>query len=108
MRALAVTAAKRSEFLPDLPTFREVGIDYTDGESYGLLGPKGLSEPIVRKVTGALAEAVNEPAFREVMRKTYTTVEYLNRDQYLALLQERERDWQRYLANPTYRELMKQ
>lgn len=108
MRALAVTAAKRSEFLPDLPTFRETGIDYVDGESYGLLGPKALPEPIVRKVMTVLAEAVNEPAFRDVMRKTYTTVEYLNRDQYLALLQERERDWQRYLANPTYRELMKQ
>ncbi|HEY5899772.1 MAG TPA: tripartite tricarboxylate transporter substrate binding protein [Burkholderiales bacterium] len=108
MRGLAVTAGARSEFLPDMPTYREVGVDYTDGESYGLLGPKGLPDAIVKKVSAAVAEAVKEPAFRDVMRKTYTSVQYLNPEQYLALLQERERDWQRYLAIPAFRELMKQ
>ena len=108
MRPLAVTAGTRSEFLPDVPTYRELGIDYVDGESYGLVGPKGTPDAVVQKVSAAIAEAVKEQGFRDAMRKTYTTIQYLNAEQYLGLLQEREKAWQGYLANPQFRQLMQQ
>jgi tripartite-type tricarboxylate transporter receptor subunit TctC len=108
LRPLAVTAGTRSEFLPETPTYRETGIDYVDGESYGVVGPKGTPDAVVQKVAAALAEATREPQFRDVMKKTFTTVQYLNTEQYRALLQERDKAWQGYLANPKFRELMKQ
>jgi tripartite-type tricarboxylate transporter receptor subunit TctC len=103
LRALAVTAGKRSEFLPDVPTYREAGIDYTDSETYGLVAPQGTPEAVVQKIAEAVAESVKDPAFRETMRKTFTSVEYLSPAQYRAALLERERDWQKHLANPAFR-----
>lgn len=107
LRPLAITAGKRSEFLPDVPTYKELGIDYEDFESYGLLAPAGLPEEIVNKIASAVAEAVKEPGFLETMRKTYTSVEYLGPRDYREALQKRDGDWRRHLSNARFVELLK-
>jgi|LauGreDrversion4_2_1035121.scaffolds.fasta_scaffold11798_8 tripartite-type tricarboxylate transporter receptor subunit TctC len=107
LRPLAITAGKRSEFLPDVPTYRELGIDYEDYESYGLLGPAGLPGAIVQKLAAAVAEAVKEPSFLETMRKTYTSVEYVAPAEYRAQLQARDAEWRRHLGNARFVELLK-
>ncbi len=107
LRPLAITAGKRSEFLPDVPTYRELGIDYEDYESYGLLASAGLPDDIVNKIAAAVAEAVKEPAFLETMRKTYTSVEYLSPSDYRVSLQKRDADWRKHLGNPRFVELLK-
>ena len=55
---------------------------------------------------GSVAEAVKDAGFQETMRKSYTSIEYLGPAQYRAALAERERDWQRHLGNPKFRELL--
>jgi tripartite-type tricarboxylate transporter receptor subunit TctC len=48
LRALAVTAAKRASFLPDLPTMAESGLPgFESVASYALLAPAGTSKDIV-------------------------------------------------------------
>ena len=48
LRALAVTAAKRASFLPDLPTIAESGLPgFESVASYALLAPAGTSKDIV-------------------------------------------------------------
>ena len=106
LRALAVTAGARSEFLPDVPTYRETGIDYADGEHYGIVGPKGLPEPIVQRLAAAIADAVKLPDFQALMKKTYTSIQYLAPADYQKLLDEREREWRRYLGNAKFIEVM--
>jgi tripartite-type tricarboxylate transporter receptor subunit TctC len=108
IKALAVTAGKRSEFLPDVATYKELGINYGDGESYGLVGPKGLPPAIVNKISSAIAEATKDEGFLSIMRKSYTSVQYLNADEYLNLLNERNAAWDQYLANPKFVQLLKQ
>ena len=107
IKAFAVTASKRSEFLPDVPTYRELGINYVDGESYGILGPKDLPSSVIAKISAAIAEASADTNFKELMRKSAISVEYLNPDQYKSLLVEREAAWNQHLNNPKFLDLIK-
>ena len=51
LRPLAVTSAKRSTSLPDVPTVAELGMKGFDVSTwYGLFGPKNLPAPIVTKL----------------------------------------------------------
>lgn len=66
LRALAVTSARRSEALPDLPTLRELGIDgYDVGTWWGLLAPAGTPDAIVDKLNAAMRKAVAQPVVKE-------------------------------------------
>ncbi len=66
LRALAVTSARRSEALPDLPTLHELGIDgYDVGTWWGLLAPAGTPEAIVGKLNAAMRKAVAQPEVKE-------------------------------------------
>jgi len=56
LRAIAVTGAKRSPLLPDVPTVSEAGLPGFDVSSwYGLFGPAGLPKNIIAKVNGDTA-----------------------------------------------------
>jgi tripartite-type tricarboxylate transporter receptor subunit TctC len=63
-RALAVTSPKRMTALPNVPTAREAGMDYETFGWLALLGPAGMSKPVVDKLHRALEEAVNDPGVR--------------------------------------------
>src|ERR1043165_443255 len=66
LRALAVTSARRSSALPQLPTAAESGMPGLEISSwYGLWGPKDLPKEIVARVNGALSAAMREPAVIE-------------------------------------------
>ena len=66
LRALAVTSAKRSSVLPELPTAAESGLPGLEISTwYGFWGPKGLPDGIVTRVNAALSEAMREPAVVE-------------------------------------------
>lgn len=65
LRALAVTSAKRSSVLPDLPTLAEAGVEGYEATSwYGVLGPKAMPADIVAKLNGELARIVHNPAMK--------------------------------------------
>ena len=58
VRALAVAMDKRHPLLPDVPTFRELGIDWVDGAYRGIGVPKGTS-PEARKRLSDMWAALN-------------------------------------------------
>jgi len=59
MRALAVTGAKRSPLLPDVPTFAEAGLPaFEIPLRWGIAAPAGTPRPIVDKVNQALNAAL--------------------------------------------------
>ena len=55
---LAVTGAKRSFALPEVPTIRESGLDYLINGWYGILAPPGTPAAIVQKLRDEVAKAV--------------------------------------------------
>jgi len=66
LRALAVTSARRSSAVPELPTAVESGMPGLEISSwYGFWGPKDMPKEIVARVNAALSDAMREPAVIE-------------------------------------------
>jgi tripartite-type tricarboxylate transporter receptor subunit TctC len=66
VRAVAVTTARRSEQLPDVPTLAEAGIKGIDVPSwYGVMLPAATPPPLVARVQAAMAAAIAQPAVRD-------------------------------------------
>jgi tripartite-type tricarboxylate transporter receptor subunit TctC len=66
LRDFAVTGAKRSSALPDLPTIRESG--YPEFEAYiwfGLFAPKGTPSGIVAKINAEVSRIMQTPAMQK-------------------------------------------
>lgn len=66
LRAYAVTSAKRTKTLPDVPTVAESGVpDYEYSTWYGLLVPAGVPKPIVDKLSQTTMKVLEMPDVRE-------------------------------------------
>jgi len=67
IRALAVTSAKHSTLMPQLPTLAESGLSGFDATlSYGLLAPAGTPRPIIERLNKELRAAL---AMEEVRKR---------------------------------------
>jgi tripartite-type tricarboxylate transporter receptor subunit TctC len=67
VRAVAVTSEKRSRLLPEVPTFREAGLDYSGQGWWGLAVPKGTPTPIVDKLNATFVAVFSDPKFSEFL-----------------------------------------
>ncbi len=66
LRALAVSSAKRSPSVPELPTVAEAGIPgFAVDQWYALFAPTGTPKEIVAKLYGEIAKTVAHPETRE-------------------------------------------
>jgi tripartite-type tricarboxylate transporter receptor subunit TctC len=66
LRALAVSSAKRSAAVPELPTISEAGLPGYDATAwYGLLAPAGTAPEIIAKLNTAAVTGIKQPDFAE-------------------------------------------
>jgi tripartite-type tricarboxylate transporter receptor subunit TctC len=65
LRAIAVTTAKRSPALPDLPTIAETVPGYEVELWYGVLGPRGLPKNIIERWNTEIRKATKLPDMKE-------------------------------------------
>ena len=66
LKALAVTSAKRSALVPDLPTVAESGLAGFESTTwFGVYGPKGLDTAITSRVAAELQRALQKPDVAE-------------------------------------------
>ena len=65
VKILAVSTAKRSPFLPEVPTLKESGIDVDADAWMGLIGPGDLPKAMVEAINKDVAAIVKLPAIRE-------------------------------------------
>ena len=72
VRALAVTSAKRSPYVPEVPSMDEAGVaGYNEAGSdlwFGIVGPAGIPKPIVLLLNAKLIEALRAPDMRQRIR----------------------------------------
>jgi tripartite-type tricarboxylate transporter receptor subunit TctC len=61
LRALGISSAERYASVPEIPTFKEQGIDVVTTEWYGLLAPAGTPRPIVDKLNAEMKRIVALP-----------------------------------------------
>jgi tripartite-type tricarboxylate transporter receptor subunit TctC len=93
-RALAITSPKRVETAPNIPTFAEQGYPSFDLVLwYGMTGPKGLPEPIVRKINAALKDALSSPDVQKALRDATAEPIYSTPEQMLAFVQKEAARW---------------
>ena len=71
VRALAVSADKRSPQLPDIPTFAEAGLDYPGQGWWGLGAPKGTPRPAIEKINAEFVRTFSDPKFGEFLQKQF-------------------------------------
>src|SRR5438105_1004897 len=72
---IVVAAPQRLKELPDVPTFKEVGLEPVNRMAYyGVYGPKGLSPEIVGKVHDGIVKALQDPAVRKRIEDTGSIV----------------------------------
>jgi tripartite-type tricarboxylate transporter receptor subunit TctC len=68
MRALAVSSARRSSFYSELPTVGEAGVPgYQSVAWYGLVGPKGMTAELVKKIADEAQRAAATEGARSVV-----------------------------------------
>lgn len=68
-KVLAIATEERHEWLPDVPTFKEQGIDLVAAIDRGLAVPKGTPKEIKEKLFNALKEINNLPEYKKKMKK---------------------------------------
>jgi tripartite-type tricarboxylate transporter receptor subunit TctC len=66
LKALAVTSARRSPALPDVPTLAESGISSAESGSWvALMAPAGTPQAIIDKIASDMKEVVADPKVKE-------------------------------------------
>ena len=71
LTALVVAAPQRVPAMPDVPTFKEVGLEPVNRMAYyGIVGPKGLPKPIVDRINAATYKVLQDPAIRKRIEET--------------------------------------
>jgi tripartite-type tricarboxylate transporter receptor subunit TctC len=66
VRALAVSGAKRSSSLPEVPTFAESGLPgYTVSSWFGISAPRGTPREVIAKLHAEVVKALADPGVRE-------------------------------------------
>ena len=86
LRALALMADKRSPFLPDVPTFKELGFNFTSGSSRGFSFPKETPKAIVTTFANAVKQVMDSAEFKANAEKTAFPSDYQNPEEYAAYI----------------------
>jgi tripartite-type tricarboxylate transporter receptor subunit TctC len=72
---IVVAAPQRLPQLPNVPTFKEVGLEPVNRMAYyGIYGPKGLSKEVVEKINGGVKKALQDPAVVKRIQDTGSLV----------------------------------
>ncbi|MDP3616896.1 MAG: tripartite tricarboxylate transporter substrate binding protein, partial [Rhodoferax sp.] len=70
VRGLAIAMEKRHPLLPDVPTFKELGIDWIDGAYRGIGVPKSTSPEARKRLSDLWAALNNEPEMKDLAAKS--------------------------------------
>ena len=80
---IVVAAPQRLTQLPNVPTFKEVGLEPVNRMAYyGIYGPKGLPKEVVDKINSGVKKALEDPAVRKRIEDTGSLVVANTPDQF--------------------------
>ncbi len=89
VRALAVAMEKRHPLMPNVPTFRELGVDWVDGAYRGVGVPKSTSPEARKRLSDMWLALNNDPEMKELAAKSGFELVNVGTDQMDAFMKER-------------------
>jgi tripartite-type tricarboxylate transporter receptor subunit TctC len=95
LRILAVASEKRDPLFPNVPTFKEVGIDFVFGVWRCLVAPKDTPKEIIAKLEKSAEKAVRDPKFVDFMTKNGFGQTYRGSAASAAIMAQDEKDMEK-------------
>jgi tripartite-type tricarboxylate transporter receptor subunit TctC len=89
LRALAVAMERRHPLMPDVPTFRELGVNWIDGAYRGIGVPKSTSPEQRRRISDLWAQLNNDPEMKDLAARNGFELVNVGVDQMDAFMRER-------------------
>ncbi|MBA3775944.1 MAG: tripartite tricarboxylate transporter substrate binding protein [Betaproteobacteria bacterium] len=93
MRMLAVATAQRVPQFPDVPTFKELGIDWVDGAYRGIGVPKSTPADLRKKVSDMMDAINKDPELRKKMVDGGFEVTDISLEKMPAFMKERTQEY---------------
>jgi tripartite-type tricarboxylate transporter receptor subunit TctC len=93
IKILAIADLQRHEFLPNVKTFKEMGVDVDDSSVNfrGVAFPKGVPQDIIDKCATVFPTMFNDKKVIEKMRVSGSPLRVITRDKVIQMFQEREK-----------------
>ncbi len=94
LRALALSAVKRSPLIPEVPTFDESGVtDYRVANWYGILAPAGTPRQVVLLLNKEIGAAIQAPSVKERFESSMLDGATSTPEQFVAFLKSEASRW---------------
>lgn len=98
IKALAVTTAKRSGLVPDLPTVAEAGLKGFEANNwYGILVPAGTPRPIIDRLNKEITAVLNMPDIKEFLFKQGLDVAPSTPEAFGAYIRSEKAQWEKVI-----------
>ena len=103
LRALAVSGENRASALPDVPTFKELGVPLVEPSSwFGLFAPKGTPKDVVAKINADMNAILNDPAMRAKLEGLGFTLHGGAPEFVADFMKHDVEKWKKVAASPAY------
>jgi len=92
LKILAVADLERNEFLPDVPTLKESGVDVDDSSVNfrGIMAPKGTSEDVLKYLGEKVPAMFNDKKVIKKMKAGGSPMRVMSREEVAAMWKERQ------------------
>jgi len=98
LRALAVTASRRSNILPDVPTLAQAGVNGAEiYEWNAVFAPAGTPDAVLAQLAGAFQKALEAPEVRARIAQLGGEIQNLSREQSSQFVQQQVSLWSRVI-----------
>ena len=96
-RALAIMADERDSKFPDVPTLKELGIDWSSGTWRGVAVPKGTPKEVISSLYEKLLKIGNSEKYKDFMSKNGFGIKIRSSEEFYDFAKEQNTTWEKVL-----------
>jgi len=101
LRPIAIMSDERDPNFPNLPTLKELGINWSLGTWRGFVVPRGTPKEIIDTLYNAFNEIINSSEFKDFMSKRGFGIQIRNSEEFAQFAKEQDSTWKNILELAT-------